>query len=170
MEVAREPHYRVEKAPHGSDWRHGSGEIRSCGDRITLHIRLLEDQVVEARYEGIGCALALASAELLCRALLGLSQEAAKARVAAWQAYLAGDAETPEFSEQAARPGGTDRSGGTSGPNGMDRGEETPGPGEAASTDCLDSLEPLALVRSYPARKSCVLLAFDCAREAFASD
>lgn len=132
MEVSRSPVLRLEEAPRGAGWRHGAGEIRSCGDRITVHLRVENDRVAEARYQGVGCALALASAELLCTALAGRPRVEARRVVSRWQSYLAGE---------------DDR--------------------DVAGSEAM--LEPLSVVRSYPARKSCVLLAFDCAREALAS-
>ena len=36
-----------------------------CGDRVTLRLRCQDDRIVEARFEGDGCALSMASASLL---------------------------------------------------------------------------------------------------------
>jgi nitrogen fixation protein NifU and related proteins len=36
-----------------------------CGDRVTLRLRLVDGRIVEARFEGDGCALSIASASLL---------------------------------------------------------------------------------------------------------
>jgi nitrogen fixation NifU-like protein len=50
-----------------------------CGDRITLYL-LIEDGVVkDARFEGVGCAIATASASLMTEALKGRSLAEAEA-------------------------------------------------------------------------------------------
>jgi nitrogen fixation protein NifU and related proteins len=43
-----------------------------CGDRIRLGLRLEGDVIVEARFEGRGCAISRASGSLMTEALIGL--------------------------------------------------------------------------------------------------
>lgn len=42
-----------------------------CGDRLTIYVDLEGDQVKEARFEGTGCAISVASASLLTEAVKG---------------------------------------------------------------------------------------------------
>jgi nitrogen fixation NifU-like protein len=48
-----------------------------CGDDVTLRLRLSEDRIAEARFEGDGCALSRASASLLTLAVTGRAPEEA---------------------------------------------------------------------------------------------
>jgi nitrogen fixation NifU-like protein len=50
-----------------------------CGDRITLRLRLAGERVVEARFVGDGCALAIASASLLTTMVAGQRVDQARA-------------------------------------------------------------------------------------------
>lgn len=50
-----------------------------CGDNVTVRIRLDEGRIVEARFEGDGCALSRASASLLTLAVAGRAPEEAVA-------------------------------------------------------------------------------------------
>ena len=47
----------------------------SCGDEITLTLKLKDGQVVDAAWEGNGCAISKASADILCDTLLGKYDE-----------------------------------------------------------------------------------------------
>ena len=42
-----------------------------CGDRVTIEARVREGRIVEARFEGRGCALCLAAASILTESLAG---------------------------------------------------------------------------------------------------
>jgi nitrogen fixation protein NifU and related proteins len=44
-----------------------------CGDRLTIYVSLDGDHVREARFEGSGCAISVASASLLTEAVKGKS-------------------------------------------------------------------------------------------------
>jgi nitrogen fixation NifU-like protein len=44
-----------------------------CGDRVRIEARLEEDRIVEARFDGRGCALCLGAASILTEALIGRS-------------------------------------------------------------------------------------------------
>lgn len=59
-----------------------SGQILSaeeynplCGDRVTIQAQVEEGQVVEARFQGRGCALCLAAASILTEMVQGRSLE-----------------------------------------------------------------------------------------------
>ena len=42
-----------------------------CGDEITMHLRIEEDKVIDARFEGLGCAISQACASLFTDHLIG---------------------------------------------------------------------------------------------------
>jgi nitrogen fixation NifU-like protein len=44
-----------------------------CGDRVTVEARLEADRIVEARFEGRGCALCLGAASILTEVIQGRS-------------------------------------------------------------------------------------------------
>jgi nitrogen fixation NifU-like protein len=46
-----------------------------CGDRIRLEVQVREGRVIEARFEGRGCAISLAAASMLTEMLPGRSLE-----------------------------------------------------------------------------------------------
>ena len=68
-----------------------------CGDRITVFIRLGADgTVAEARFEARGCAVFLASADLMAEAVTGLARDEAGRTCAGFLGFAHGmDAELP---------------------------------------------------------------------------
>ena len=42
-----------------------------CGDRLTLYLKVEDDQVTDISFEGAGCAISMASASLLSETLVG---------------------------------------------------------------------------------------------------
>lgn len=104
MELARNPAARISEPPAGEQWREAAGEIRSCGDTVTLYLEVKEDTISGARYRAAACALSLASAELLCRTVIGLNVAEAHRLLERWHNYLSGESdESPED------PGALDR-------------------------------------------------------------
>jgi nitrogen fixation NifU-like protein len=60
-----------------------------CGDTVTLRLRLGEGRIVEAAFEGNGCALSRASASLLTLAVTSRTREEAAAIAAELDKLLA---------------------------------------------------------------------------------
>lgn len=50
-----------------------------CGDRYSVALRLEDDQIVEVRFEGFGCAISKASASMMTELVNGQSSSAAVA-------------------------------------------------------------------------------------------
>jgi nitrogen fixation NifU-like protein len=50
---------------------HAEGHNPLCGDRVTIHLKVADGVVRDARFEGAGCAIATASASLMTEALKG---------------------------------------------------------------------------------------------------
>jgi nitrogen fixation protein NifU and related proteins len=42
-----------------------------CGDALTVHVKLSGDRIVDARFEGAGCAISMASASMMTISLTG---------------------------------------------------------------------------------------------------
>lgn len=45
----------------------------SCGDEITLHLLFKKDKLIDVQFEGVGCAISIASASLLTEKIKGMS-------------------------------------------------------------------------------------------------
>lgn len=45
----------------------------TCGDRIQLTLKLEEDKVVDAKFEGEGCSISMSSASMMTQAIKGLN-------------------------------------------------------------------------------------------------
>lgn len=77
--------------------RYQKGHNPSCGDTIelTLHLNETGDRIEDVRFEGEGCAIAMASADLMADALHGKSIEEALAMVQRFQSMMKGEAEFP---------------------------------------------------------------------------
>src|SRR5487761_2561289 len=50
-----------------------------CGDRLKLHLRLVDDRVEDIRFEGQGCAISTASASMMTEAVKGHTRDEALA-------------------------------------------------------------------------------------------
>lgn len=66
-----------------------------CGDHLTLRLKVVDGAIAEARFEGVGCAISMASASLMTEALKGLAVSEADALFTGFHALLAGEAQPP---------------------------------------------------------------------------
>lgn len=72
-----------------------SGINPLCGDKLWLYLHLDDDaRIVDAAFEGSGCAISVASASLLIEAVIGTQADAALEYCAALTAQLSGDEAT----------------------------------------------------------------------------
>ncbi|NJR64814.1 MAG: SUF system NifU family Fe-S cluster assembly protein [Leptolyngbyaceae cyanobacterium CRU_2_3] len=78
--------------------RYQKGHNPSCGDTIELTLKLSEagDRIDEVKFEGEGCAIALASADLMADALRGKTTVEALEMVQRFQSMMRGEAEFPQ--------------------------------------------------------------------------
>lgn len=78
--------------------KHQRGHNPSCGDTIELSVRLNEtgDTIEDVKFEGEGCAIALASADLMAEALRGKSVNEAMAMIERFQRMMKGEDEFPK--------------------------------------------------------------------------
>jgi len=78
--------------------RYQKGHNPSCGDTIELTLQLNEsgDRIEDVKFEGEGCAIALASTDLMADALRGKTTAEALEMVQRFQAMMRGEAEFPQ--------------------------------------------------------------------------
>ena len=78
--------------------RRQRGHNPSCGDTIELTVQLdaTGDRIETVKFEGEGCAIAMASADLMAGALLGKSVDEALEMVQRFQNMMKGEAEFPK--------------------------------------------------------------------------
>lgn len=62
-----------------------------CGDKLTVYINVQNDQVLQASFEGSGCAISIASASMMTDALEGCSVAEADAMINQVQHMLTSD-------------------------------------------------------------------------------
>lgn len=96
MELARRTVRRLPEPPVGEGWISGHREIRSCGDAVTVYLLHRQGRILDARYRGVGCALALASAELITEALAGKELPVAERLLTTARAALSDPSSTGE--------------------------------------------------------------------------
>jgi nitrogen fixation NifU-like protein len=70
--------------------RRAEGFNPLCGDRLTLHLRMEGDVIIDARFEGVGCAISTASASMMTEALKGKTTAQAEALFAGFHALVTG--------------------------------------------------------------------------------
>ncbi len=94
LERYKKPKYRGATDPVH---RHQRGHNPSCGDTIELTLRLNQagDRIEDVRFEGEGCAIAMASADLMAEALRQKSVDEALAMVQQFQTMMQGQGEFP---------------------------------------------------------------------------
>lgn len=78
--------------------RYQKGHNPSCGDTIELTLTLDEtsDRIESVKFEGEGCAISMASVDLMAEALQGKSVDEALAMVERFQQMMRGEAEFPK--------------------------------------------------------------------------
>lgn len=59
--------------------RHAVGHNPLCGDRLTLALKVENEVITDARFEGMGCAISTASASLMTERLKGMRIDEAEA-------------------------------------------------------------------------------------------
>jgi len=72
------------------------GHNPSCGDDITLALTVEDNIIVDAAYEGIGCAISQASTSMMIDLIKGKTVEEAKAKVDMFLRLIKGEVEEDE--------------------------------------------------------------------------
>lgn len=78
--------------------RYQKGHNPSCGDTIELTLQLNDagDTILNVKFEGEGCAISMASADLMAEALKGKTVTEALEMVERFQQMMKGEAEFPK--------------------------------------------------------------------------
>ena len=78
--------------------RYQKGHNPSCGDTIELTLQLSDagDKIVDTKFQGEGCAISMASADLMAEALKGKTVNEALEMVERFQQMMKGEAEFPQ--------------------------------------------------------------------------
>jgi nitrogen fixation NifU-like protein len=66
-----------------------------CGDRVVVYMTIADGVVRDVSFEGVGCAIAKASASLMTEALRGLTVDAARKRFSEFQAMVTAAHDVP---------------------------------------------------------------------------
>jgi nitrogen fixation NifU-like protein len=95
LEHYKKPKYKGKTNPVH---RYQKGHNPSCGDTIELTLQLDEtgEKIADAKFEGEGCAIAIASADLMAEAVKGKSVEEALEMVRRFQGMMKGEDEFPK--------------------------------------------------------------------------
>lgn len=94
VDHGRRPH---NLGPLPDETHHAEGFNPLCGDRLVLHLRIVDDRIEAARFEGSGCAISMASASLMTDALRGLSSDQAGRMSTDFQAMLTAGTPAPDL-------------------------------------------------------------------------
>lgn len=78
--------------------RYQKGHNPSCGDTIelTLHLSEAGNRIEDVKFDGEGCAISMASADLMAEALRGKSVDQALEMVQRFQSMMKGQGEFPK--------------------------------------------------------------------------
>jgi nitrogen fixation protein NifU and related proteins len=95
LERYKKPRHRGKTDPID---RYQKGHNPSCGDTIelTLHLSETGDRIEDVKFEGEGCAIAMASVDLMAEALRGKTTDEALEMVQRFQSMMRGEAEFPK--------------------------------------------------------------------------
>jgi nitrogen fixation NifU-like protein len=83
----KHPRGRGLREPYGAQAHHVNP---TCGDEVTLRVRVVDDKITDISYEGMGCSISQASASVLHELLTGRSLPEALATHAAFVELLSG--------------------------------------------------------------------------------
>jgi nitrogen fixation NifU-like protein len=75
--------------------RSADGHNPICGDHVTVHVRLEDDVIAEAAFEGSGCAISRASASLMTDAVIGRAAPDAEKLFRDFQSMVTADPTVP---------------------------------------------------------------------------
>ena len=89
LEHAQAPRHQ---GPLADATHHARVDNPLCGDRVTMRLRLSDGRIEAARFEGHGCAIALASASMLAGLVEGRDATEARALGAELERLLGDDA------------------------------------------------------------------------------
>jgi nitrogen fixation NifU-like protein len=77
--------------------RTARGNNPLCGDRVSVHLKVDDDVIENARFEARGCAISLASASMMTEMIKGKSEAEARDLFERFQALVTGETVEDEF-------------------------------------------------------------------------
>jgi nitrogen fixation NifU-like protein len=148
LDHSRHPHNlrRIDDATQSAE-----GINPLCGDQLTLYVRIVDDTIDDIAFEGMGCAISMASASLLTTELKGKDTDEALAVFGKVHAMLTGEGDRHDQN-------GNNHSGEEDGDGGGDRADR------AGAGAGLGKLEVLSGVSEFPMRVKCATLAWHTLR------
>ena len=76
---------------------HAEGVNPMCGDQLTVWLRLDGDRIVDASFQGSGCAISKASASLMTQAVKGRTRDEVERLFASFHALVTGHGAGPSL-------------------------------------------------------------------------
>ncbi|MEO8083690.1 MAG: Fe-S cluster assembly sulfur transfer protein SufU [Ardenticatenales bacterium] len=147
VEHSRHPHHRG--TLDGDAVRHAEGDNPLCGDHVTVYLRVEDDRIVDVTFDGDGCAISVASASMMCDAVVGRTVDEANELFTDVHDMVVGASAQGGAGEVRHRAEVDDED------DALD-----------ASLDALGPLAALSGVRRFPMRVKCATLAWHTLRSA----
>jgi nitrogen fixation NifU-like protein len=90
-------HYRHPRHRHALTDDEALVDIENplCGDQIKLAARIVDDRLVDVRFDGHGCAISQASASIMCERLIGKTLDQARAEIDSFVQIMRGEQDFP---------------------------------------------------------------------------
>ena len=102
LEHSRNPHHFGRLSSPDAT---AEGNNPLCGDRLTVYLRLQEEKIKEASFEGVGCAICMASASIMTDRISGQEVKSARSSIRMLENMLSGDQESRVEGPMAALAG-----------------------------------------------------------------
>jgi nitrogen fixation NifU-like protein len=97
LEHAKHPHHAGLREPFDAEVRHVNP---TCGDEVTLRVRLADGVVADVSYETLGCSISTASTSVLADEVIGRPVPEALEAFAAMRAMVTSKGADPGSEEQ----------------------------------------------------------------------
>lgn len=120
--------------------RHADGHNPLCGDRVTVYVVIRDGKIVDASFQGAGCAISQASSSIMTEAIRGKTLEEVESLFGRFHDLVTGKASSdPEPEDE-----------------------------DAEGSEGLGKLRAFAGVAEFPMRVKCATLAWHTLRAALA--
>jgi nitrogen fixation NifU-like protein len=80
----------------------GTGHNPLCGDKVVVTVAVEGDTITDVRFDGEGCAISTASADLMAEVLVGKSTDDARVLFRGFHALVAGDGNADDLPRKLA--------------------------------------------------------------------
>lgn len=72
LEHYQSPNHRGKPSGGSAGWRRGSEVNMSCGDSLKIFVKLGKGKIIDAKFEGGGCAISMAAVDMLLDKVIGM--------------------------------------------------------------------------------------------------